>query len=200
MERVWGCKQGWIEDSEAPGPDSCGGPHTQQSLKHMLLRSAEQPERQAVCVLRNPKDVLVSFYHFAPRWTMLETPKSFEDFFQKFLDGSDGKPPGQHRSIHCQDLRGEVVKLCAFLGKDLTDEVIDHVVEVSTFKNMNKMIPNANLKDLIETKRYAKETMCRGIAGDWKNFFTVAQNELFVQVFREKMSDLPLTFTMEIKQ
>ncbi|XP_044071025.1 sulfotransferase family cytosolic 1B member 1-like isoform X2 [Siniperca chuatsi] len=74
-----------------------------------------------------------------------------------------------------QDLRGEVVKVCAFLGKDLTDEAIDHVVEMSTFKNM-KSDPKANYKDLVETDRYKKETMRKGVAGDWKNFFTVAQN------------------------
>ncbi|KAM3863092.1 amine sulfotransferase-like [Diretmus argenteus] len=182
----------------------------------MLPHGVEAKRIKVVYVMRNPKDVLVSSYHFASSWTMLETPKSFEDFFQEFLDGNVymGSWFEHVREYYTardqmdilflkyedmlKDLRGEVVKLCAFLGKDLTDEAIDHVVEVSTFKNM-KTIPKANYKDLVETKRYAKETMRKGIAGDWKNFFTVAQNELFDQVFREKMSDLPLTFTWEIK-
>ncbi|XP_010795026.1 amine sulfotransferase-like [Notothenia coriiceps] len=98
-----------------------------------------------------------------------------------------------------KDLRGEVVKVCDFLGKDLTDEAIDHVVEMSTFKNM-KTNPKANYKDLVEKQRYSSPTMRKGVAGDWKNFFTVAQNEYFDIVFEEKMSDLPLSFTWEIKQ
>lgn len=61
-----------------------------------------------------------------------------------------------------QDLRGEVVKICAFLGKDLTDEAIDHVVETSTFKNM-KTNPKANYKDLVETHRYKTNTMRKGL-------------------------------------
>ncbi len=42
---------------------------------------------QVVYVWRNPKDILVSLYHFAQSWILLETPQSFEDFFQRFLDG-----------------------------------------------------------------------------------------------------------------
>lgn len=65
-----------------------------------------------------------------------------------------------------QDLRGEVVKICAFLEQDLTEEAIDHVVEMSTFKYM-KSDPKANYKDLIETKRYTNATMRRGLFSHW---------------------------------
>ncbi|XP_059211813.1 amine sulfotransferase-like [Centropristis striata] len=183
----------------------------------MLPHGVKAKGIKVVYVMRNPKDVLVSLYHFAHSWVMLEKPKSFEDFFQDFLDGNVfmGSWFDHVREYYNQedqmdilfmsyedmlkDLRSEVVKLCAFLGKDLTDEAIDDVVESSTFKNM-KTNPNANFKDLVEKERYLKETMRKGVAGDWKNHFTVAQNEYFDQVFTERMSDLPLSFTWELKQ
>ncbi|XP_071762683.1 amine sulfotransferase-like [Centroberyx gerrardi] len=183
----------------------------------MLPHGVRAKRIKVVYVMRNPKDVLVSLYHFYCSWKMLEAPKSFEDFFQQFLDGDVymGSWFDHVREYYTardqmdvlflkygdmlKDLRGEVVKLCAFLGKNLTDEAIDQVVETSIFKNM-KTNPKANFKDLVDTHRYKKKTMRKGIAGDWKNFFTVAQNERFDQVFKEKMSDLPLTFTWEIKQ
>ncbi|XP_071370171.1 amine sulfotransferase-like [Centroberyx affinis] len=183
----------------------------------MLPHGVRAKRIKVVYVMRNPKDVLVSSYHFAHSWTMLEAPKSFEDFFQQFLEGDVymGSWFDHVREYYTardqmdilfvkygdmlKDLRGEVVKLCAFLGKDLTDEAIDQVVEASIFKNM-KTNPKANYKDLVETDRYKKETMRKGIAGDWKYFFTVAQNERFDQAFKEKMSDLPLTFIWELKQ
>ncbi|XP_059212906.1 amine sulfotransferase-like [Centropristis striata] len=184
---------------------------------NMLPHGVKTKRIKVVYVMRNPKDVLVSLYHFAHSWVLLETPKSFEDFFQDFLDGNAfmGSWFDHVREYYnekdqmdilfvryedmLKDLRGEVVKLCAFLGKDLTDEAIDHVVETSTFKNM-KTNPNANYMELLEKQRYQKDTMRKGVAGDWKNHFTVAQNEYFDQVFAERMSDLPLSFTWELKQ
>lgn len=70
----------------------------------------------------------------------------------------------QHCQQHantCQDLRAEVVKICAFLEKDLTDEDIDRVVKMSTFKNM-KFDPKANYKDLVESESYKSVTMRKG--------------------------------------
>lgn len=43
-----------------------------------------------IYVARNPKDVLVSYFHFHNIANMLETPKDFADFFEKFLRG-DGE-------------------------------------------------------------------------------------------------------------
>lgn len=54
------------------------------------------------------------------------------------------------------------MKICAFLGENLSDEAIDHVVEMSVFKNM-KTNPKANYKDLVETKLYLGETMRKGL-------------------------------------
>nr|XP_046258492.1 amine sulfotransferase-like [Scatophagus argus] len=172
---------------------------------------------QVVYVWRNPKDVLVSYYHFAHSWMFIEAPQSFEDLLHQFLNGHsymgswfdhmrEYYAARDQLNIHfvqyenmLKDLRGEVVKICAFLGKDLTDEAIDHVVEMSTFKNM-KTNPKANYKDLVEGIQYKTNTMRKGVAGDWKNLFTVAQNERFDKVFKEKMSDFPLTCTWEMTQ
>uniref|UniRef100_A0AAQ4RQK4 Sulfotransferase n=1 Tax=Gasterosteus aculeatus aculeatus TaxID=481459 RepID=A0AAQ4RQK4_GASAC len=183
----------------------------------MLPRGVKANRIKVVYVWRNPKDILVSLYHFSHVWVLLETPQSFEGFFQQFLDGDvymgswfdhiqDYHKAQDQLNIHfvqyesmLKDLRGEVVKLCAFLEKDLTDEAVDRVVEASTFKSM-KTNPKANYKDLVETGRYKGETMRKGVAGDWKNLFTVAQNEHFDKVLKEKMSNLALTCVWEIKE
>ncbi|XP_068424594.1 amine sulfotransferase-like [Clinocottus analis] len=210
----------WLEERLVDNP-SRGRPDPRIFGSHlppnMLPLGVKDKQIKVVYVWRNPKDILVSFYHFAQSWVLLEIPSSFEDFFQQFLDGNvymgswfdhiqDYHKERDQLNIHfvqyenmLKDLRGEVVKLCAFLGKDLTDEAIDHVVETSTFKSM-KTNPKANYKDLVETDRYKKETMRKGKAGDWKNVFTVAQNERFDNVFEEKMSNLPLSCIWEIKE
>ncbi|KAM6922877.1 amine sulfotransferase-like [Lycodopsis pacificus] len=210
----------WLEERTADNP-SRGRPDPRIFGSHlppeMLPQGVKAKQIKVVYVWRNPKDILVSLYHFAQSWVLLETPQSFEEFFQQFLDGDvymgswfdhiqDYHKARDQLNIYfvqyenmLKDLRGEVVKLCAFLGRDLTDEAIEHVVEMSTFKSM-KTNPKANYKDLVETNRYKTETMRKGIAGDWKNVFTVAQNEHFDNVFKEKMNNLPLTCLWEIKE
>ncbi|XP_035461968.1 amine sulfotransferase [Scophthalmus maximus] len=210
----------WLEERSADNPlrerpdPRIFGTHLPPD---MLPLGVKAKQIKAVYVWRNPKDVLVSLYHFAHSWVLLETPTSFEDFFQQFLDGkvymgSWFDHVREYYAVHKQlnihfvqyenmlkDLRGEVVKLCAFLGKDLMDDTIDHVVKMSTFKSM-KTNPNANYKDLVEKGRYLGETMRKGVAGDWKNYFTVAQNERFDEVLKYKMSNFPLPLTWEINQ
>lgn len=53
------------------------------------------------------------------------------------------------------------MKICTFLGEEVTDEAIDRVVEASTFKNM-KINPKANYKDLVEATIYTASTMRKG--------------------------------------
>ncbi|XP_069395138.1 amine sulfotransferase-like [Paralichthys olivaceus] len=210
----------WLEERSADDPNRerpdprIFGTHLPPD---MLPLAVKEQQIKLIYVWRNPKDILVSLYHFAQSWVLLETPKSFEDFFQQFLDGkvymgswfdhlNEYSAARNQLNIHfvqyenmLKDLRGEVVKLCAFLEQDLTDEAIDRVVEMSTFKNM-KTNPNANYKDFLERERYKKETMRKGVAGDWKNHFTVAQNQRFDKVFKEKMKNFPLTCIWEMSQ
>lgn len=40
--------------------------------------------------------------------------------------------------------------------------------------------------------------MRKGITGDWKNYFTVAQNEKFNAIYKKEMSETTLQFRMEI--
>lgn len=166
---------------------------------------------------RNPKDVLVSYYHFHKYAAMLETPKDFNDFFEKFMEGKVfGNCWFEHIKTWyanrdnmnflyityeemIKDLRSVVERMCRFLGKDLTEEQMASVVEHSTFRTM-KQNPQANYKTMPDSLLdHNKGTFMRkGTIGDWKNHFTVAQSERFDSVFQEKMRDLPLSFTWDI--
>lgn len=99
-----------------------------------------------------------------------------------------------------------------FLGKNLDDNPIAHIVEMATFKNM-KQDPKANYEfipqDLLLKPQFMHKGQCSnvqtgcilhlfcyicfavaGTVGDWKNTFTVAQKEMCDQIFKERMENL----------
>ncbi|CAB1344416.1 unnamed protein product, partial [Coregonus sp. 'balchen'] len=109
---------------------------------NLLPPSLSTKRPKIVYVMRNPKDNMVSYYHFCQVWSKLETPSSFQDFFDQYLTG---KMVGGSWFDH--DLRSVVVDICDFLGKNLTPSAIDRIVEKARFKNMKKD-PKANYEFL----------------------------------------------------
>ena len=78
------------------------------------------------------------------------------------------------------DPTAAVHTIADFIGiKDATDELIQSVVEISSFSSMKKN-PNANYAWFIgHDKVFSREGqfMRKGEVGDWKNHFTDAESE-----------------------
>ncbi|XP_068606055.1 amine sulfotransferase-like [Brachionichthys hirsutus] len=163
-----------------------------------------------IYVTRNPKDAVVSAFHFSQICDRLETPKSFEHYLENYLEGNvSGSSWFDHirrwHSVGDQynilflsyedmigDLKTAVTKICTFLGKNLSEEDVEKVVEKSTFKNM-KEDPKANYKNSLKKGDF----MRKGQISDWKNYFTVAQSERVDRLLQERIGDLSLKFVWE---
>nr|XP_056701853.1 sulfotransferase 2B1-like [Euleptes europaea] len=180
---------------------------------HLFPKSFLQTKAKVIYILRNPKDVLVSFYHFSIFMKIFPDPGSLEEFLEKFLSGNvhygswfdhvkgwmemKGSPNFffiTYEELQ-QDLRGCVKKICHFLGKELNSQQIDSVVEYATFQKMkeNKMSNFSLMPDNIVDHKKGR-FMRKGISGDWKNHLTAAQNEYFDRVYRENMQGMNTTF------
>ncbi|XP_072263368.1 amine sulfotransferase-like [Pyxicephalus adspersus] len=182
-------------------------------------RELKNKKAKVIYVMRNPKDVIKSFYHFENITLLSEKSPDFQHFFEKFLDGEvyAGKWFHHVRGWYTlkdsynilflkyedmiKDLRSAVKKICTFLEIKLDEKSIDIVVKKASFKEM-KTDPLANKEnmpeDLIDKK--CGSFMRKGQVGDWKNIMTVAQNETFDKIFQEEMGDLSLNFTWQIPE
>ncbi|XP_043944812.1 sulfotransferase 2A1-like [Protopterus annectens] len=182
---------------------------------HLAPKSLFSSKAKVIYTVRNPRDVFVSLYFFSHSISFIETPKSFDDFFQKFLKGDVVYGSwfdhikswlGVKSKINImfqtfedmkKDPRGSVVKICQFLEKDLDEKAIDSVVQNSSFKTMkeNKMsnwslVPEQMLNPNIPFMR-------KGVSGDWRNHFSKEQIELFDATYKEQMKDVDMKFSWD---
>ncbi|KAM7058675.1 sulfotransferase 2B1 [Molossus nigricans] len=159
---------------------------------------------------RNPRDVVVSLYHYSKIAGQLKDPGTPDQFLQNFLKGEvqfgswfdhikgwirmQGKENFlfiTYEELH-EDLRGSVQRVCQFLGRQLGEEALGSVVANSSFDAMKaNTMSNFTLlpPSLLDQRRGA--FLRKGVCGDWKNHFTVAQSEAFDRVYREQMRGMP---------
>ena len=165
------------------------------------------PERwpahgKVVHITRNPKDVCVSLFHelkslsrSAPESQIVV--REFADYFERFMAHQvPWAPIADHiigwRTFHHPNLlkisyedaradpRPSLLAIAEFFGQPADGERIDQVVRSTDFETMraSSAVRNQiNHPDLREDSD--APFMRKGAVGDWKQWFTVAQNERF---------------------
>ncbi|XP_068616394.1 sulfotransferase family 2, cytosolic sulfotransferase 3 [Brachionichthys hirsutus] len=173
---------------------------------HLMPPSFHASKAKVIYVMRNPKDVLVSSYYFHQMASFLHDPGSFDEFMASFLEGKVlfGKWTDHVKSWKntelgdrimyityedmVQDLPAALRRMSDFLGRNLSEEVIQKIAEHCSFKAMQdnnmsnfKLVP----KELLDSDK--SPFLRKGIVGDWKNHFTSEQLPTFTSVLRKEM-------------
>ncbi|XP_061562699.1 sulfotransferase 1C2 [Phycodurus eques] len=116
---------------------------------------------KTIYVARNAKDTLVSFYYFHHMDMNSPEPGPWDGFIHKFMDGElqwgswydhvkgywEEREKRNILYIFYEDMKenpqDEVDRIMRYLDLSLSDDVISHIVELTSFKNM-KANPMAN--------------------------------------------------------
>ena len=190
-----------------------------------LLKSHLQPKYfkqqidrglKVLVVMRNPKDTLVSFYHFYKvnrafgcfdgSWSeFFELAKQkqliYGDWFDFTLAWWALKDLPNVLIIKYEDMKRDppsnIRKVAEFSGRPVSEETLEVIVQATSFSQMRKN-PSVSYSGRSDFMKGGESFMRKGSTGDWKNYFTVTQNEYFDKVYKEKLAGTGLDFTFEM--
>ncbi|XP_035029079.1 sulfotransferase 6B1 [Hippoglossus stenolepis] len=150
-------------------------------------------------IFRNPKDTLVSFYHFSNNNPVLPSGQSWESFYSHFMSGD--VPWGSYFDHALawekrmndpnvmivtyeelkQDLSEGVRQISSFYGFPLTEAQVQQVTEDSSFTAMKESSANSH-------GPMGKVIFRKGEVGDWRNHFTPDQSREMDEAFDKHLA------------
>ncbi|KAL6468861.1 hypothetical protein MHYP_G00223850 [Metynnis hypsauchen] len=184
-------------------------------LPYQLLATALQGSKaKVIYVARNPKDVVVSYYHFHKMANFLPNPGTFSEFLSGFVEGKvhygswfdhvkdwTNNSGNIHNFLYItyedmsQDLRGSLERVSRFLQCPLVEEELTSAERSCSFSSMreNSMVNYTLVPEEIMNHSKGK-FMRKGKIGDWMNIFSEEQSRSFDEVFASEMSESSLEF------
>ena len=181
---------------------------------HLRKYFFEKPLKQnnkIVVVLRNVKDTMVSYYHFYQKWDDFAFKgHDFDEFFELFrekrlcygdwydwvLDWWTEKDNPNVCFFFYENMKADIHKetrrLAAFLGKELTEEQFQFVVNRAEFDCMQRGA--ARSTDDKRENAGKKVLFRKGLVGDWRSHFSEQQAKYVDDLTTEKLAGTGLHF------
>ena len=178
---------------------------------HLMKEFFEQALKQKnkiVVVMRNVKDVIVSFYHFYQYIEEFDFKgHDFNEFFELFrdkhlchgdwydwtLDWWTEKDNPNVCFLYYEDMKEDITKetrrVAEFLGKNLTEEQIQFIVNRANFDSMKKKKMAVD-----NTEKEGVGQFRKGIVGDWRSHFSEQQTQYVDKLTTQKLEGTGLQF------
>ena len=174
--------------------------HLRSDTYHTQLETGKV---KVIIVIRNPKDTLVSLYHFYRMLRPLGNYKgSWNDFFELYkakhlLYGDyfdwysswlQYKDRPNVKLIKYEDMHHRMAdvinEVSQFLNKPLPENVIPDVIEHLTFEKMrNNDMVNGKLEPLFDIN--ISPFLRKGKIGDWKSYFNEEQSAIVEERYKD---------------
>ena len=192
-------------------------PRFMKSHLHLCLLPDDLIEKSKVVMcLRNPKDTVVSYYHHEKLIRGHGYTGDFPTYFDLFMDNLVFYTPyfeyvkeAWERRNHpnvCllifedmkKDLAPSVKKVARFLGKEVSEEKVEALVDHLSFKKM-KNNPAVNRDNLKAMNFFSGDGdfMRKGEVGNWKNYFTDEMNKRMDEAIDKNFKPIGLEFQYE---
>ncbi|ESP02862.1 hypothetical protein LOTGIDRAFT_110936 [Lottia gigantea] len=181
----------------------------------LLPKQLLEKKTKLVYLIRNPKDTAVSLYfHFYGLQGLAPYAGDVHDFidiflhrelglgtwfeyvlkWEKFLQTTDNPVYFLPYEDMKENPVHHVKELSKFLEIDVSDKLTEDIVEACSFRNLKKASEEQKHDPLKPLWKEGQSMYRKGQVGDWKNYFTVAENEEFDKVYQEKMKASKLQF------
>lgn len=181
-------------------------------LRPQHLSENFQKNGKFILLLRNPKDVAVSMFYHVRKDKAVRMQCSWADFIELFGRGQVNfgsffdcyndwqKFVSTHQDqvliVYYEDMHKnyekELRRMADFCGLNVTDETIQQIAmkggNVHTVKDELMKDPKAQELAKMMTDDGDLLFYRKGEVGDWKNHFTVTQNETFEKIIEKEMA------------
>ncbi len=170
---------------------------------NFFAKSLNKAKSKFIVVLRDPKDCLVSYFNQYKNW--LGFKGNFDEYFDiynhkeiifgdpfdfavSYLEHKDEDNFlfVTYREMK-EDIRRIIKRVAAFLNKELSDDIVEKIVEHTTFEQM-KSNPMTNKKEVSEG------FMRKGVMGDWVNYMNEDQRSKVDSNIKEDQEKYGITF------
>ncbi|XP_053139676.1 sulfotransferase 6B1-like isoform X1 [Hemicordylus capensis] len=165
---------------------------------HSLPKSIFRNKAKVLVLIRNPKDTLVSYFHFCNNFFCFPNYK-WDEYFSDFMNGKVGWGSYFDHvaewdkyiedenivAISYEELKENLnlglKKIAKFFGFSLTEEEIQSVAEKSSFKAMKE-------KGSETHGVYGDVFFRKGTVGDWKSLLSESQSQEMDRRFEESVA------------
>ncbi|XP_053730203.1 sulfotransferase 6B1 [Synchiropus splendidus] len=179
---------------QAPSPRILGTHLHPDNIPRDFFRK----KTKMLVIFRNPKDTLVSYYHFSNNNPALPS-QTWDSFYSDFMSGDVPWGSYFHHAqawnnqmddpnvlfVTYEELKKNLTEgigqISHFFGFGLTAEQVQKVSEDSTFSAMKKNAASTH-------HTMASVIFRKGEVGDWKNHFSSEQKEKLDEVFEKELA------------